>query len=207
MNSINITRGSGILEPFLSTNRMKIAKWIIKETNKDRERILDIGCGTYPFFLSNIDFKEKYGIDKEISNKHFKNQNLTLINYDIYSDSDLPFQDNYFDVITLLAVIEHLHVAQMYKILDNCYLLLKTNGILIITTPAIWSNPILKFMSKIGLVSSDELDEHKYMYNLNELNEILLGINFKQKNIKTGYFGFFLNLWAYSIKTEENVEC
>jgi len=194
----NVTRGFGLLESFLSMKRIKIAKNIIGKYNVKNGRILDIGCGSYPFFLVNVNFDEKYGLDNEIYDQYFKYQNLRLVEYDI--GSDLPFEDNYFEVITLLAVVEHLYTNQMYKILTNCYSLLKKNGILIVTTPARWSNIILKLMVKMGLVSSEEVGEHKYTYNLRELRDILLGMNFKRKDIYGGYFEFFLNLWIYAIK-------
>ncbi len=197
MISKSVTRGFGLFETFLSMKRIKMVKKLIEKYKKNG-RVLDIGCGSYPFFLMNMDFKEKYGLDKEICNHYFKYQNLMLIKYNI--GSDLPFQNSYFDVITLLAVIEHLSVDQMYKILTNCYYLLRKNGILIITTPAKWGNTLLKFMAKMNLVSSEEIEDHKFTYSLRGLKDILRGVNFKCNNIYGGYFEFFLNLWVYSIK-------
>lgn len=199
MNKKNLTRGFGLLETFLSVKRMKIAINLIKKHNK-KGRILDIGCGNYPFFLKNIDFEEKYGVDKGICDANFKRQNLKLINCDICINPTLPFKQKNFDVITMLAVIEHLDPDQIYKILNNCYFLLKKNGILIITTPAKWSDLILKFMAKINLVSSEEIKEHEGAYTLREINNILLKANFLQEKVQNGYFEFFLNLWICAIK-------
>jgi len=179
---------------------MKIAKNLINQNNINNERILDIGCGFYPLFLTNIDFKERYGLDKIGIDEYDNYYNLKLINYDICLNDRLPFPNNFFDVIVLLAVIEHLNIEQTHKILNNCYSLLKEKGMLIITTPAKWSNKLLIFMSKIGLVSSEEIKEHKKMYNLTKLTNILIKSNFKRENINKGFFECFLNLWICGIK-------
>ncbi|KKN38244.1 hypothetical protein LCGC14_0755520 [marine sediment metagenome] len=197
----NVTRGFGLLENFLSFQRVKIAKKLISEYGNGNKTILDIGCGSYPFFLTCVNFDEKYGLDNEVYNQYFKNQNLRLIEYNI--NNNLPFQSYYFDVITLLAVIEHLYANQMHKILMGCYSLLKKGGILIITTPARWSDMPLKLMTKVGLVSFEEVGEHKYTYNLRELRDILRGVNFKCNNIYGGFFEFFLNLWVCAIKGKD----
>lgn len=194
------TRGNGLLESFLSKKRMKLAKNIINENDIKKERILDIGCGTYPLFLTNIDFKERYGLDKIGIDEYDSYYNLKLINYDICLNNRLPFPNEFFDVITLLAVIEHIDLKQTHKILNNCFSLLKEDGILIITTPAKWSDNILKIMSKIRLISPEELDEHKENYNLKKLNNVLCKANFMEKNIKDGYFECFLNLWICAKK-------
>jgi uncharacterized protein (TIRG00374 family) len=190
-----VTRGSGLLEQFFSTQRMKKAQKLIKKHDKNG-RILDIGCGVYPYFLINTDFEKKFGIDQGIENKTLKQKRIYLKNHNICEDIDIPFEKESFDVITMLAVIEHLEYDQTTEIIKNCYSLLKKSGILIITTPAHWSDPLLKIMAKLNIVSSEEINEHKHAYSMKELNNLLLLSNFKPENIQKGYFEFFLNIWA-----------
>lgn len=48
--------------------------------------VTDIGCGVYPLFLLNVDFVEKYGIDKEVQadiQERAKQQGIILISHDI----------------------------------------------------------------------------------------------------------------------------
>lgn len=195
----NVTRGFGVLEKFLSIQRMIIAQKLIKKYKKSG-KILDIGCGTYPLFLINTNFEEKFGIDQEIKNMEVKLLNLHLKKSNIRSNLKFPFKENYFDVITMLAFIEHLGTKQLERILKKSYSLLKKDGVLIITTPASWSDIPLKIMAKLRLVSPEEIHEHKNLYSLKELNNSLIKANFKQTDVKSGYFEFFLNLWCCARK-------
>jgi len=199
MLSRTVTRGFGILERFLSILRMKRAKNLIDKHNK-YGTILDIGCGSYPLFLLSSNFKFKYGIDQEIKDIEIKSKNLTLINHNIHSDLKLLFKKNFFEVITMLAVIEHLDYNQIYRILKDCYYILKPDGIIIITTPAKWSHLALKLMAKIHLVSPEEIKEHKNAFTINELKNLLFKAKFEISKIQKGYFEFYLNLWACAKK-------
>jgi hypothetical protein len=58
-----VTRGRGLLEPFLARQRSKIANRLIGAQHRTG-RILDIGCGSHPYFLSHTSFKEKFAIDQ-----------------------------------------------------------------------------------------------------------------------------------------------
>lgn len=199
MVSAGTTRGFGILEDFLSLRRMKIAQKLIEKHGKNGS-ILDIGCGSYPLLLINSNFNEKYGIDQVITDTKLKHLNISLVKHNIHVDGKLPFNNDYFDVISMLAVIEHLEYNQAYKIIKECYSILKKKGILIITTPAKWSDYPLKLMAKLHFVSPEEIKEHKKVFTLSELNQVLLKANFKQNNIQKGYFEFFLNLWICAKK-------
>ena len=58
----NITRGYGLLENFFAHQRTKKATRIISAHNKT-SKILDIGCGIYPYMLLNSKCDEKFGIN------------------------------------------------------------------------------------------------------------------------------------------------
>ncbi|MFX1275776.1 MAG: flippase-like domain-containing protein [Promethearchaeota archaeon] len=195
----SVTRGFGLLEKFFSIQRMKIAQKLIKKHDK-KGTILDIGCGMYPFFLMNADFEEKFGIDQEIEDRKIKTHNLILKNHNVCEDLDLPFENDSFDVITMLAVLEHLEKDQVSRILTKCYDLLKKDGILIITTPAHWSDLLLKIMAKVHLVSPEEIEEHKQAFRMVELNDLINYSNFKQESVQKGYFEIFLNMWMCAKK-------
>ncbi len=187
------TRGSGALEPFLAQMRAKKANQLIP-ANLRSGRILDIGCGSFPYFLSHTSFKEKFAIDQQppsgdASFIHWYSLNLDEI-------PKLPFQDGFFDVITMLAVIEHLDPNSLVSIFSEAYRTLVPGGVLILTTPAAWSDGILRRMAQLNLVSAEEIDEHKFAYTLPLIGWYFGKAGFAMQNVKFGYFEFMLNLWA-----------
>lgn len=105
-SNTNVTRGSGLLEGLLAKKRSAKANSLIKDFHR-KGRILDIGCGSYPYFLMTVDFKEKYGVDPVLDMSKIKNGKIILKKLDV-TEQKLPFADNNFDVITMLAVFEHI---------------------------------------------------------------------------------------------------
>ncbi len=202
MSKLTVTRGFDLLERFLAKQRSKIANKLISSTYR-KGSILDIGCGVFPFFLLNTTFSEKYGLDKIIQvnyDKKFQEQKIAFINYDIEREKIMPFDSCYFDVVTMLAVIEHIQPKRIVEIAREVRRILKTGGMCIITTPASWTEPLLKFMAKLRLVSPTEIEEHKYAYNHAEIASILQEATFSINKLQIGYFEMFMNIWATAIK-------
>lgn len=187
------TRGYGYLEPFLARQRAQIADQLIP--NELRQgRILDIGCGSFPYFLSHTYFKEKFAIDQQQKPQSVININWFSLN--LNDEPFLPFEDEYFSAITMLAVVEHLNPPSLVSLFTDVYRTLKPNGKLIITTPAAWSDGILKVLARLRLVSKEEIDEHAFVYTLPLLGWYFGRAGFEMKAVKFGYFEFLLNLWA-----------
>lgn len=96
-------------------------------------KILDIGCGT-GFFLS-LAKKEgwvPFGIEvSQIAGKE-ATRNLGK-NIFIGSWEDFYLPDNFFDVITLFDVLEH--ISNLDPFLEKLYRMLVPDGLLVITTP------------------------------------------------------------------------
>jgi hypothetical protein len=61
--STTYTRGKGLLEPLLARLRTQRANLLIPPELREG-RILDIGCGSYPYFLAHTAFKEKFAVDQ-----------------------------------------------------------------------------------------------------------------------------------------------
>lgn len=193
------TRGGGLLENYLSFLRMKKAKELINKYKKSGI-ILDIGCGVYPNFLMSINFTQKFGVDLTINNNYYDNLNLKLINHNLSQNSKLPFPRNFFDVITMLAVVEHFDKANLIRIFHECNSVMKEGAILVITTPPVWCNSLLKIMTLLKLVSSVEIEDHKSQFSFLDLENLLVKANFKRKNIKMDYFEFYMNSWICVLK-------
>lgn len=182
-----------MLENFLARIRAKKADELIDEKYR-KGRLLDIGCGSYPYFLLSINFKEKFGIDK--NSIKYINGRVNIKKYKIRRDKKLPYNSNFFDIITLLAIIEHIDGEQAKKLLRETYRTLKPGGKIILTTPRDKANVILMLMSKLFLVSPEEINEHKQLYNSKILRAQLEYAGFKKDAIKIKTFEFGLNLIA-----------
>jgi SAM-dependent methyltransferase len=196
MNSY--TRGKGLLEGFLAKKRASKANSFIKDFHR-KGRILDIGCGSYPYFLESINFKEKFGMDPSLNTSSLRSKKITLKKLDV-TKQKLPFSDSYFEVITMLAVFEHIDGEKLNSVLKEIKRVLKKDGIFIITTPAPWADGILRLMSKINLISDEEIDEHKHNHKNSKIVDILKTSGFKKENVKSGYFEDYMNMWFTAIK-------
>ncbi len=202
MGQKNVTRGWGLLERFLAEQRFKMADRLIPG-NRRNGKILDIGCGSYPFALIKINFSEKYGVDKVIEDedaKKFMEKGINLIKHDLERDPKLPFDDEYFDAVIMLAVLEHIAPNGIKTVLKEIHRVLKPGGTFVLTTPTPWSNTILKLMSALRLVSPYEIDEHKHLYSTSEIYSLLTDAGFRRDKIKTDYFEIFMNTWVKAEK-------
>lgn len=195
-NTTSFTRGSGLLEVFLSKKRADKANELIPHSYR-QGKILDIGCGMYPYFLISTEFREKYGIDPSLETTDIKGVDLRSIDI---SSSRLPFNSETFDVVTMLAVFEHLDNENLKQVLKEIKRVLKKNGKLILTTPAPWSDKLLHFMARGGLISKEEIHEHKHNHSKEKIENILTKAGFVEKNIDSGYFELGMNIWLTAIR-------
>jgi len=195
--STNPTRGKGLLENLLAQLRARQANKMIPPHLRNG-RILDIGCGSFPYFLSHSFFREKFAIDQLHPNPN--HPQIEWHTLDINSYPHLPFEDNFFSVVTMLAVIEHLDPSSLTSLFREVYRTLHRDGLLVITTPAAWSDRLLHWMANLSLVSDEEIEEHVYAYTLPLIGWYFGQAGFLMDNLKFGYFEFFLNLWATAKK-------
>lgn len=114
----------------LQTRAKKAYNWLPNKI----DRLLDVGCASGYF---TIYFKNKarnvYGIDvnKEFiyrAKKKYKN-----IDFRLLKSKKLPFKSNFFDVVTILDVLEHVNDDQ--TMINEIYRILKKDGILILSVP------------------------------------------------------------------------
>ena len=195
------TRGGGLLEPILARYRANMANKLIPDHLRNG-RILDIGCGSYPYFLSHTAFEEKYAIDQLLPPEGTKQ--IQWHTLDLNNKPYLPYEDSFFHVVTLLAVIEHLDPAILTDLFQQSFRILKPGGRLILTTPAAWSDALLRVMARLGLVSATEIAEHQFSYTLPLIGWCFGQAGFQMSLIKFGYFEFFLNLWAVAEKQPQD---
>lgn len=194
----SVTRGYGVLEGYLSKKRAGKANSLIPRHLREG-RILDLGCGTTPYFLLTTDFRTKFGLEKRPANLP-PNSGIHVAVFDIEREWHLPFQENVFDAVTMLAVLEHLRPNALTKLLDEIHRILRPGGLLVITTPPSWTDPILALFAKLHLVSSEEIEEHQQTYTHTTIRSIFGGSRFGNNTLQLGYFEAFLNIWATATK-------
>lgn len=177
-------------EPFLEPilRRMRIAK-VLPILRKFPEcKLLDVGCGWEAKFLKSVEPYIASGVGIDFKAPSLESTKLRTISATL--DNKLPFEDNSFDVVSLMAVLEHLE--KPLDILREIRRVLKEGGVLIGTVPSKAAKPVLEFLSyKIGIVSEAEIRDHKQYFNKKDLLEIFAGAGFK--NVEHKYFQFWMN--------------
>jgi len=107
-------------------SRIKIIKKFADSGN-----FLDVGCAFGGFLERASRFYAPFGIEiSDYAAAHAK----TLFGNNIHHGTifDHPFEDSNFSVITMIELIEHL--AEPRRAIEECYRLLKKNGLLVIQT-------------------------------------------------------------------------
>ena len=147
---------------------------ILNNIFKKKNNILDFGSGSGV----NLDILKKYGsVDVHEKNKFArsilkKNKNVKTI------FSNLKLKKNYYDIILLADVIEHIEKPKI--LMKNLKKFLKKDGQLLITVPA------YQFLFS----KKDEVLGHYRRYDINSLKKELKGFEI----VNISYFNTFLSL-------------
>ena len=155
------------LEPVL--RRMRIQQ-VLPTIRQHRDCVLlDIGCGLHATFLKSVEpyIARGEGLDFKAPTVHtekLSTRRLTLVD-------QLPCGDNSFDVVTMLAVLEHLsHPAAIVR---EIHRVLRPQGRLVLTVPSNAAKPVLEFLAyRIGIVDEAEIRDHKQYYSKKSLHEL-----------------------------------
>jgi len=160
-------------------------------------RALDIGCGTGHFMLilKRLGY-ETYGI--ELSKKATK-IGKEQFGLDIRNGTllDHKFPDNYFYLITMNHVLEHLH--NPIEVLLEAKRILHPNGWIIIRTPNINSLGYKTFMEDWGPL---ETPRHLFLYSKNSLNTLTAITGLKMMKFHTLTWKACL-YWSLSYKLKK----
>lgn len=192
-----VTRGHGSLEAFLARRRANVANRLIPPEHR-QGRILDVGCGCFPYFLAFTHFKERFGVDKMVSDQSPGHQlpGVNLLHFDVDQNDVLPFPDQHFQVVTMLAVFEHIRPDRLLLLLNEIHRVLAPGGVMIMTTPTGWTGPILDLLTRLGVVSAVEIAEHEDSYSKKMVMGVLASTRFAKGRLEHGYFELFMNQWV-----------
>ncbi len=205
-------------DDFFSTDEESVSQWsrlmgkVYEETRGNIEReypsgkILDMGCGLGLFLkLWNSQKWELYGID--ISKKAVGYAKSKGLNVRQGSLEKTDFSDDYFDVITMFYVLEHL--PRPLKVLQEARRILKEDGLLVIRVPqSIAAERFLKFFGVRRNLFHPPM--HLYDFSTEILREFLLKAGFKRIKTVIGkptsperrmdrFWTNYFNAWAQSI--------
>ena len=172
--------------------RRELISFLLK--GKRPVKILDVGCGTGETltFIKKMFPKAKlYGVDSSISAiKYSKQRGHKNILKSLAEK--LPFKDETFDVVLFLDVLEHIKNDQ--KVINEAKRVLKKNGSIIITSPAlsfIWS-------------AHDTEQGHKRRYTRRAIRALANEAGLKTSFIS--YFNFFLSPPIITIRLLSNIK-
>lgn len=140
-----------IIDRFIQKLRFKAAQvWI-----PPGSIILDIGCHQGEFFTHLGDLiGPSTGIDPLVSASSVGRHSLIAERY----SRPLPLPTARFDVVTLLATMEH--VQDKGLIADECHRLLRSGGRVIITVPSPRVDALLLLLRSLRVVHGMSLEEH-----------------------------------------------
>lgn len=179
-----------ILEPLL--RKMRLAKVLPTIKAYPNCNLLDIGCGWEAKLLKSVEpyIASGVGIDFKAPEIADANGGGKLRTISMTLEKELPFEDASFDVVTMIAVLEHLE--HPIEIVSEINRVLKPDGALIITVPSVWSQPVLEFLSfGLGIVSKDEIADHKLYHNRLSLEFIAKNTGFTVEEHR--YFQLYMN--------------
>jgi 2-polyprenyl-3-methyl-5-hydroxy-6-metoxy-1,4-benzoquinol methylase len=182
------------LDIYLQNVRIDKAVQFIKPGNK----ILDIGSGDGPLFK----FLEKtkipftgIGLDPEVVETR-------TINYNIFPDKfpNEKISGNRFDIITALAVLEHIPKDALSEFAMNCNRHLEMGGQLVITVPSKQVDQILKLLIGLKIIDGMEVDQH-YGYDTGQTIPLFRESGFELVSYRKFQLGLN-NLFVFVKKSE-----
>ena len=102
---------------------------------KEREKVLDLGCGNgrwYPVFKEKkVDY---FGVDNSEKLIEIAKENFPDAKFFVGDALNLPFSDNFFDKVYSIALLHHIPSEDFrIKVLKEAKRVLKSGGILILT--------------------------------------------------------------------------
>jgi tRNA (uracil-5-)-methyltransferase TRM9 len=105
------------------------------EDLKEREKVLDLGCGNGRWYKI---FKEKkvdyFGIDNSEKLIEIAKENFPEAKFFVGDALNLPFQDDFFDKVYSIALLHHIPSEDFrIRVLKEAKRVLKPGGILILT--------------------------------------------------------------------------
>lgn len=151
---------AGLLSPMLKRKRLAMVAPYL------RGDVLDVGCGpTTTLALAKPEVRSYTGIEQfqarvEQLRRQFPEHQFVARDL----DEDRLGLGRQFDVVLLVAVIEHIYNQK--HLMKELFAALRPGGRIVLTTPTPFGNDIVhRFGAGIGLFSKSARDDHIVVYN------------------------------------------
>lgn len=154
--------------------------------------LVDLGCDYEQTLMKMVRSKMSrvIGLDMVVKNSSQKalkaDPSWQLVQADL--TKRLPLPTKTADVVTMLAVLEHLPGPE--KVVKEVYRILKPGGAVLITVPAPKAEQILPALAKMHFVRQEMIDQHENYFTDAHLRKILKAAGFKNIFITRWEFGF-----------------
>ena len=164
--------------------RRNIWKDVLDFVKKIKGRTLDVGCGN-----GDVTKLLKNAVGVDISEKLLEEARKKSSNKFIKAKcEDLPFDDNYFDNVLLVAVLHNLKKTSRKKCLSEIHRVLKTKGKLFLS---VWC----KYKNGVKYIAWGKTSKrYYYFFKRKELEDLLTSSGFKVKKFVKSKDNFFVTL-------------
>jgi 2-polyprenyl-3-methyl-5-hydroxy-6-metoxy-1,4-benzoquinol methylase len=155
-------------EPFLEPilRKMRVKKVLPAIRRQPNCELLDVGCGRDCLLLKTVEPFIVRGIGIDFKVQAWENAKIKTLRMTM-TDS-LPFAAESFDIVTMLAVLEHL--SDPLAMVRETERILRGGGRLVLTVPSKIARPVLQFFCyTLKIVSEPEMRDHKRYYDRREL--------------------------------------
>lgn len=178
---------------------------ILKKYHKDFSQLdlLDTGCGFghgTAVYKKYYNFKSVSGLDLNPDFIISARDNYTDIEFHVASATDMPFEDNSFDVITNIESLHNYkYTHHFYK---EVYRVLKPGGYLLLTDPFIpFKDELISedFFNRSGLYLSDKINITPMV--INACKDDIQNFNSKHTNIAKEKVDNFISLAKEKLET------
>ncbi len=188
LDAENLTLLGRFIYPWAIRYRNQLA---LKHIPQESNDLLDFGGG-YGYLIRHAHCLKAVSIDEKailtINRDHQGNVVSEESAEGFLFVDKLPFDDECFDCITAVAILEH--IKDIKKILQEFNRILRNGGTLIITTPTGIVNRILPFLDKGSsqLRGKKVTEEHEHCLGIEQMQQYVQNI-FRLKLYKRFQFG------------------
>src|SRR5438270_10720036 len=172
---------TGLLSPFLRSRRIAAVEPFLGQV-----RLLDIGCGTGAL-ARDVDSTRYLGVDQDEESIAIAKNLFPMHRFLTLTDFAQSQNDNEFDRIVGLAVIEHVDDPQ--KWLAWVRTLLKPGGQVVLTTPHPSVRRYHEFGARIGLFSLEGAKEHRELINRHRMIQLAAASGFRIRHFRRFLLG------------------